>query len=574
MNEFVDMHVHSKFSIDGMSTMEDYCLIAGKTGTRVICFTEHVDFNSAEKNLSIVKDNRKQNFVVDDYFREINRLRKKYGSLTLLSGIEFSEPSLFPEEFALYSSYPFDCITAGIHHCYNSVFPGAGNLSVSKAIYEYYQIMQKTVELGGFQVLAHLDFPKLFFDKWVIDDDVLDMILSTMIDKNILLEVNTSSLNDSCDEPMPSYSVINRYALLLDEPSNDLDIDTLIFLESFIRDSAIPIIFISHDEMLISSCANVIIHIEQLIRKTKCSITVSRLTYEDYLKFRNLQFDRQNQIAHKERSEYKKKRERLLQLYEKARHNTGWKNPDGIASSDGHAKKSMQAIVSKGKRFEREKDNFTEIPDRETGIITKFDSNIFVPSQKRIIDIELPELKIDGKVLSTNIVLSVIGNQHVCIIGKNGAGKSTLLKTIWHELKGRTDIVVGYMPQDYRDVLDYDSTPVDYLQTTYDKETYTKALTFMGTMKFTRDEMHHKIGELSGGQRAKIIYLGMVLQNANVLVLDEPTRNFSPLSAPVIRTALSEFNGTIISISHDRMYLDEVADVIYELSDNGLNTVL
>ena len=173
MNEFVDMHVHSKFSIDGMSTMEDYCLIAGKTGTRVICFTEHVDFNSAEKNLSIVKDNRKQNFVVDDYFREINRLRKKYGSLTLLSGIEFSEPSLFPEEFALYSSYPFDCITAGIHHCYNSVFPGAGNLSVSKAMYEYYQIMQKTVELGGFQVLAHLDFPKLFFDKWVVDDDVL-----------------------------------------------------------------------------------------------------------------------------------------------------------------------------------------------------------------------------------------------------------------------------------------------------------------------------------------------------------------------------------------------------------------
>ena len=63
MNEFVDMHVHTKFSIDGMSTMEDYCLIAGKTGTRVICFTEHVDFNSAEKNLSIVKDNRKQNFL-------------------------------------------------------------------------------------------------------------------------------------------------------------------------------------------------------------------------------------------------------------------------------------------------------------------------------------------------------------------------------------------------------------------------------------------------------------------------------------------------------------------------------
>ena len=99
---------------------------------------------------------------------------------------------MFPDEFALYSSYPFDCITAGIHHCYNSVFPGAGNLPVSKAIHEYYQIMQKAIEFGGFQVMAHLDFPKLFFEKWIINNDALDTILSTMINKNILLEVNTS----------------------------------------------------------------------------------------------------------------------------------------------------------------------------------------------------------------------------------------------------------------------------------------------------------------------------------------------------------------------------------------------
>ena len=92
----------------------------------------------------------------------------------------------------------------------------------------------------------------------------------------------------------------------------------------------------------------------------------------------------------------------------------------------------------------------------------------------------------------------------------------------------------------------------------------------MGTMKFTRDEMKHTIGELSGGQRAKIIFLNMVLQKANVLILDEPTRNFSPLSAPVIRQALMDFQGTIISISHDRKYLDEVADVVYVLSEDGL----
>ncbi len=358
--------------------------------------------------------------------------------------------------------------------------------------------------------------------------------------------------------------------LLLDEPSNDLDIDTLMFLESLIRGCPLPVIFISHDETLVSACANVIIHIEQLIRKTKSSITVSRLPYEEYLKYRNLQFDRQSQIALKERSEYRKKKERLQQLYEKARHNTTWRNPDGIPSTDGHARKSMQGIIAKGKRFEREKADFTEIPDRETGIITRFDQRIQIPSQKRILDLDLPELSAGGKVLARNIQLSVVGPEKVCIIGKNGAGKSTLLKRIWENLKDRDDIIVGYMPQNYQDVLDYDKTPAEYLLETYDKETYTKALSFMGTMKFTRQEMQHRIGELSGGQRAKIIFLGMVLKNANVLILDEPTRNFSPLSAPVIRNALAEFGGTILSVSHDRKYLDETADVIYELTEDGL----
>ena len=71
------------------------------------------------------------------------------------------------------------------------------------------------------------------------------------------------------------------------------------------------------------------------------------------------------QVALKERSEYKKKQDRLRQLYEKARHNSSWKSPDGIASSDGHAKKSMKSLIAKGKRFERESEDFTDIPDRE-----------------------------------------------------------------------------------------------------------------------------------------------------------------------------------------------------------------
>ena len=82
--------------------------------------------------------------------------------------------------------------------------------------------------------------------------------------------------------------------------------------------------------------------------------------------------------------------------------------------------------------------------------------------------------------------------------------------------------------------------------------------------------MDHPISELSGGQKAKVLLLKISLSKTNVLILDEPTRNFSPLSGPVIRKILSEFPGAIISISHDRKYMDEVCDVVYRLTESGL----
>ena len=85
--------------------------------------------------------------------------------------------------------------------------------------------------------------------------------------------------------------------------------------------------------------------------------------------------------------------------------------------------------------------------------------------------------------------------------------------------------------------------------------------------------MEHPIRELSGGQKAKVLLLRMSLSGANVLILDEPTRNFSPLSGPVIRKMLREFPGAVISISHDRKYIEEVCDKIYQLNPNGLQLI-
>ena len=157
------------------------------------------------------------------------------------------------------------------------------------------------------------------------------------------------------------------------------------------------------------------------------------------------------------------------------------------------------------------------------------------------------------------------------ISGFLGAGKTTLIKHIYDILQQKNDIKLGYMPQDYEDLLDAEMSPIDLLtKNNKTKEFMTKARTYLGSLKFTPEEVTNKIKYLSGGQKAKLLLLKLILDEANVLILDEPTRNLSPLSNPVIRKLLQDFPGTIISVSHDRKYIEEVCDKIYELTPNGL----
>lgn len=356
--------------------------------------------------------------------------------------------------------------------------------------------------------------------------------------------------------------------LLLDEPTNDLDISTLQWLESFIAESRLTILYISHDETLIENTANVIVHMEQIIRKTKCRISVAHCPYREYLLRRRSSFAHQEQVAQKQRDDYDKQMEKWRRIYNRVNH-----KQEVIANDGGAIKKKMHSVLSMGKRFEREKENFTDFPQEEEAILAKFDESIHLPSGKTVLDFASDKLCIGERVLSQDLRLSVSGGEHIGITGRNGAGKSTLLEILWDELKDRRDITAAFMPQNYSEVLDFDKTPIQYLAEKYTKADVTKARTYMGGMKFTHEEMTCKIDRLSGGQKAKILFLDMVLRGANVLLLDEPTRNFSPLSNPAVRCALLHFGGAIISVSHDRKYLSEVCDKIYELREDGLFSV-
>ena len=229
-----------------------------------------------------------------------------------------------------------------------------------------------------------------------------------------------------------------------------------------------------------------------------------------------------------------------------------------------------------GRRFEREDENMTQMSEQEEAIFFKLgDKNAYIPTGKTVIEYELSKLMTpEGeRILAEGIYLKIKGSEKICIIEANGAGKTTLLKKIAEELMNRNDIKAEYMPQNYEDLLELSVTPVDYLDKTGDKEERTRIRTYLGSLKYTPDEMEHPIRELSGGQKAKVLLLRMSLSGANVLILDEPTRNFSPLSGPVIRKMLREFPGAVISISHDRKYIEEVCNKIYQLNPNGLQLI-
>ena len=357
---------------------------------------------------------------------------------------------------------------------------------------------------------------------------------------------------------------------LLDEPSNDLDIETLEWLESFIRECPQPVLYISHDEMLLENTANVIIHLEQLRRKTLPRYTVARMGYRRYVEERLSKFAHQEQVAKKEREEERKRQEKLRKIEQKVQHQL-----DNIAYSDrDHVgkmlKKKMKSVKSMEHRFDREREDMTEFPDSEEAILVGFGPDTAVPGGKTVVDFTLPRLEAGGELLAENIRLYVRGAEHVCIIGNNGAGKTTLLRQIAGELLPRRDLKAAYMPQDYGETVDQGQTPVEFLAKSGEKEELTKVKTYLGSMKYTPEEQGHSIAELSGGQKAKLFFLKMILDGANVLVLDEPTRNFSPLSGPVIRGILRDFPGCIISVSHDRRYIGEACGTLYRMTPGGL----
>jgi histidinol-phosphatase (PHP family) len=203
----IDLHIHTHYSCDSKVSMKQYCEYALEKGISILCFTDHVDYNKADFGYG--------NYKPQEYFDELKSVQDNFcDKLTILSGIEFSEPHIYKKEFESMLKYPYDFILGSIHYWYKDMFPSTmlkQGVSIDDALKNYWFEIYKAVSFGGFDSLAHFDFPKRYYGKCVYIEKEIEDIFKTMVKNNISLEVNTSSLRKGLNEAMPDKPLLDIY---------------------------------------------------------------------------------------------------------------------------------------------------------------------------------------------------------------------------------------------------------------------------------------------------------------------------------------------------------------------------
>ena len=234
-----------------------------------------------------------------------------------------------------------------------------------------------------------------------------------------------------------------------------------------------------------------------------------KLPLSDVCRGAPAEFERQEQKAQSDRREKALRDEKYRKVYQSVQNALNNCSRTGTVRGENLKDKMTYRSKAMNRRFEKKMTRMTEMPGAGgSDLLPAGGAEAAMPAGKTVIEYQLPKLETpDGeRVLAENITLKIRGPEKICIVGPNGAGKTTLLKKIAAELKEREDLRVDYMPQNYEDQLDLSMTPVDFLDSTGEKSERTKIRTYLGSLKYTADEMDHPIRELSGGRRQKYCF--------------------------------------------------------------------
>ncbi len=338
--------------------------------------------------------------------------------------------------------------------------------------------------------------------------------------------------------------------LLLDEPTNHLDIETTKWLENFLANYEKAIIIVSHDRYFLDKVAN------KTLELTKTRSYMFKGNYSEFKIKKDEVLNAEITAFEKNQTEIKRQEEIIKRF-----------------KSHGTEKLAKRA---KSREKLLEKIEVLEMPDIKT---EKVKLNLYQNRQSAREVLKLKDItkSFENKNVLKNLNLDIYRQDKIGIIGENGCGKSTLLKIIIGAIKNFSgeillgqNIDISYYDQNLNK-LDNKNTIIEEIRDFRPRMDDTEIRTMLGSFLFTNDEIFKPISKLSGGERARVVLAKLFLEKSNFLIMDEPTNHLDMYTKEVLEDALKNYEGTLIMVSHDRYFLENVANKIVEIKNGVAN---
>ncbi len=335
--------------------------------------------------------------------------------------------------------------------------------------------------------------------------------------------------------------------ILLDEPTNHMDIESIQWLEDFLINNAKAVIVISHDIAFIDNITT------RTIEITMGKIYDYKVNYTKYVELR------------RERREQQQKQfnEQLKFIAD---------NQSFIDSFRGTFSKTNQ-VQSRIRMLD--KLAIVEVDEEDNSALKlKFPPSPRSGNYPLIIE-DLSK-KYEDHIVFKNASLTLERSQRVAFVGKNGEGKSTLVKAIMSEIEfeGKVNlghnVMIGYFAQNQASLLDENLTVFQTIDDVAKGDIRTKIRDILGAFMFGGDEINKRVKVLSGGERTRLAMIKLLLEPVNLLILDEPTNHLDIKTKEILKSALKDFDGTLILVSHDRDFLDGLVDKVYEFGNKNI----
>ena len=405
---------------------------------------------------------------------------------------------------------------------------------------DYFEDNQSRLE----KVMAEMDS----LDAWSIESEV----------KTVLSKLGLSDLSQKVGDlsgglrrrvQLAQVLLNDADLLLLDEPTNHLDIDTIAWLTNFLKSSKKTVLFITHDRYFLDNVATRIFELDQ------ANLIEYQGNYQDYVRLKAEQDERDAAALHKKKQLYKQE--------------LAWMRTQPQARAT-----KQQARINRFKDLKGEVHQTVNNDDLEINFET---SRI----GKKVVNFEHVDFAYeDGKPILSGFNLIMQNRDRIGIVGDNGVGKSTLLNLINGDLVPTAGVLdigetvrIGYFSQQIKD-MDESKRVINYLQEVADEVKTTVGTTsiteLLEQFLFPRSTHGTQIAKLSGGEKKRLYLLKILIEKPNVLLLDEPTNDLDIATLTVLENFLNGFGGPVVTVSHDRYFLDKVANKILAFEEGGV----